>query len=114
METLTTQQLARKLEDGDLVLLNVLDEDQFDAARIPGSQNLPLGSDDFVQEAQAIAGNKQKTIVVYCAGPDCNASPTAARLLDEAGFGNVYDYEGGLKEWAMSGRGVERNGDAAA
>lgn len=114
METLTTPQLARKLENEDLLLLNVLDEDHFDAARIPGSQNLPLGSDGFVREAQTIAGNKQKTIVVYCAGPACNASPTAARLLDEAGFANVYDYEGGLKEWAMSGRRVERNGDAVA
>ena len=114
METLTTQQLARKLEDEDLLLLNVLDEDQFDATRIPGSQNLPLSSDDFVQEAEAIAGDKQKTIIVYCAGPECNASPTAARLLDETGFANVYDYEGGLKEWALSGRRVERNGDAAA
>ncbi|MEJ2339313.1 MAG: rhodanese-like domain-containing protein [Gemmatimonadales bacterium] len=114
METLTTQQLANKLEDEDLLLLNVLDEDHFDAARIPGSDNLPLSSDDFVRKAQAIAGDKQKTIVVYCSGPECNASPTAARLLDEAGFSNVYDYEGGLKEWTLSGRRVERNGDAAA
>mgnify|MGYP003626742147 CR=1 FL=1 len=43
-------------------------------------------------------------VVVYCANFDCPASTDAARKLDEAGFNNVYDYEGGTQDWMENHR----------
>ena len=50
-----------------------------------------------------VGGKKDKPIVVYCASTTCDASPKAARRLNEAGFSKVYDYEGGVKAWKESG-----------
>ena len=72
-------------------------------AHIPGSKNLPVGTEDFEKEVEEMAGGKDKEVVVYCADQECDASPKAARKLEEAGFQNVSDYEGGTDDWKQAG-----------
>lgn len=100
MQTLTTEQV-KQIKEGnqDFTLINVLPEQKFQAAHIPGSLNIPVGEQDFVNKVEEAAGGKDRKVVVYCASPECDASPKAARQLDEAGFTNVYDYEGGTSAW---------------
>ncbi len=83
----------------DFVLINVLGADQFNKEHIRTSVNVPVGDDDFVEQVETVAGNKDRNVVVYCANFDCNASPKAAEKLDAAGFTRVYDYEGGTQDW---------------
>ena len=83
----------------DFVLINVLGSDQFNKEHIRTSVNVPLANEDFVDQVETVAGNKDRNVVVYCANLDCDASPKAAKKLDEAGFRHVYDYEGGTKDW---------------
>lgn len=98
----------------DLTLINVLSEEDFEKSHIPGSHNIPVDRDDFVQAVERVAGGKDSTIVVYCASFDCDASPKAAKQLDEAGFTNVYDFDGGMKEWLKAGYDVARKTIAKA
>ena len=42
-----------------------------------------------------------------CASFECHASPMAAKRLDQMGYKNVYDYEGGMKDWKGAGYPVE-------
>jgi len=104
MKTLNANELKSMLDrDEDLTLINVLGEEDFRRAHVPGSSNIPVDRENFVSEVERLAGGKDGTVVVYCASHDCEASPKAARRLDEAGFAHVYDFEGGIKEWMKAG-----------
>lgn len=83
----------------DFVLINVLPRDAFNAQHIRTSINIPLEEEDFTQKVEAVAGSKERKIVVYCASFDCDASSQAANHLEAAGFTQVYDYEGGMQDW---------------
>ena len=110
MHTLTREQFeSLRRNDDSALIINVLDEDHFQEEHIPGSINIPLSSDEFVQRVEQEAGTKDRKIVVYCASFECDASPKAARKLDEAGFSNVLDYEGGTKDWKEAGHDIETN-----
>ena len=104
MKPLTTEQLEKMIESGEqFELINVLPPDQFEEQHIAGSVNIPVADDNFVERVQQQAGGKDKPIVVYCASEACDASPKAAKKLEDAGFTNVYDYEGGTKAWYVAG-----------
>lgn len=104
MQTLDINQLKEwKRTNKDFLFLNVLSREQFMDEHALGSRNVPLTEDgdsgDFVDRVSKLATSKDRTIVVYCAGPDCDASETAAKRLERAGYSNVYDFAGGLKAW---------------
>lgn len=106
MKTIETAQLKEmKQRDEDFTLVNVLPQDQFDAEHIPGSQNAPVGRDDFEETVRRLSAGRP--VVVYCSSEDCDASPTAARKLEQAGFSPVYDYEAGMRGWKAASLPVE-------
>lgn len=109
MIALKRAELKQMLDSGEsFSLINVLESEQFEKTHIPGSINIPVKSKDFVGEVEQIVGDKDAKIVVYCASFECTASPTAAKKLDQAGFSQVFDYEGGLKDWKEGGLATER------
>lgn len=101
MQAISRDQLKQmnEQEHEDFVLINVLPRDTFNEDHIRTSVNVPVADDDFIETVDKIAGGKDRKIVVYCANFDCNASPKAAKKLEEAGFTRVYDYEGGTEDW---------------
>lgn len=101
MQTIDRDKLQQMNETDheDFVLINVLPREKFNKRHIRTSINIPVDEDDFTDRVEGVAGDKHRKIVVYCANTDCDASPTAARKLDEAGFDRVYDYEGGTEDW---------------
>lgn len=109
MKTLQRDELKHMLDSGEYVqLINVLNNEQFREAHIPGSVNLPQAEKDFVDQVEELVEDKDDEVVVYCASFDCAASPTAAKKLEDAGFTHVFDYEGGLKDWREGGLPIER------
>jgi len=115
MRTLTAKQLKeQRKQDENLLLINVLDTDHYEQEHIPDSHNIPLSRDDFVQQVQNLAGQKDRYIVVHCSNKDCRSSPTAARKLIGAGFTNVADFEGGMAEWKLAGFETESGTPAHA
>jgi rhodanese-related sulfurtransferase len=100
METLTAQELRDMQQtDADFTLINVLAEPMHEKKHIPGSINIPVVDKNFVNEVEQEVGDKSRPVVVYCADHECEASPKAGRQLENAGFENVYDFEGGIDEW---------------
>ena len=107
MQTIDIEQLKLwKPTNKGFLFLNVLSPQQFMHEHALGSRNVPLSQDgdagDFVERVSKLAATKDRTIVVYCAGPECDASETAAKRLDRAGFNNVHDFEGGLEAWKQA------------
>lgn len=101
MKLITRDDLKTMNEDrhDDFVLINVLARSDFNDKHIRTSINIPVGDEAFEQKVEEVTGGKDRKIVVYCASFDCDASSKAAKKLDEAGFAQVYDYEGGTKDW---------------
>ena len=103
VQTITTEELKKMRDHGeDFVLINVLPEKEFQQERIPDSKNIPVESEDFVEEVEQAVGDKESKVVVYCASSTCDASTKAAERLEAGGFSNVLAYEGGMKAWRES------------
>lgn len=108
MKTLTKEKLKQMIDDHeDFVLINVLAEEYFDQEHIPGSVNISVKQEDFVDKVKARLPDKSKKVVVYCASFECQASTAAAKKLADDGYQDVYDYEGGIKEWKEAGYELE-------
>jgi len=102
MKPITQEKLKEMLDNKeDFVLVNVLSKESFDQKHIPGSISIPI-SEGFASEIQKQIPNKDTKVIVYCANTECQASPNAAKKLDELGYSDVYDYEGGVAEFCMN------------
>jgi rhodanese-related sulfurtransferase len=96
MRRIETDELKRMLDaDQDVVLVNVLDAKSFDREHIPRSHHVPASNPDLVGQIKKLAGDKNRSVVVYCSNPQCPASRGAGRKLDDAGLANVLHYAGG-------------------
>lgn len=114
MRTIETAELKRMLDrNEDLLLVNVLDPATFESEHIPGSQNVPNSAPDLVSQVERLAGGKNRRIVVYCANPQCHASPDAGRKLEAADFSDVLHYPGGIEGWKSAGYDVEQGAPSA-
>ena len=104
MKTIDAHELKQRLQrDNGTMVIDVLPKDHFEAEHVPGSINIPLGASRFVEAVEGVAEDKQQPLVVYCANHDCDLSPKAAERLEEAGFENVTDFDGGIEEWKREG-----------
>lgn len=112
IQTISRQELEQRLKlqapDNDdpkagYALVNVLDATLYERDHIPASINIPQDDVDEFEERF----DKDKDIIVYCASPDCDASPKVAEALSKRGFKHVYDYENGMSDWRMAGHKVE-------
>lgn len=82
-----------------LQLVNLLDQELFNDCHITGSINVPfMQFEDYVAKL-----NKNTEVVVYCSDYQCLASGYAWQALHDAGFKNVWAYEGGMAEWYQAG-----------
>jgi rhodanese-related sulfurtransferase len=102
--TITKDELKQKLENNEVTVIEVLDTEKYNEYHIKGAINIPLKK--IATEANQ-RFSKDDQLVVYCSDYDCTASPSAAKKLEDTGFTNVYDYEGGKKEWKEAGYPIE-------
>ncbi|OOY05649.1 rhodanese-like domain-containing protein [Thioclava sp. F28-4] len=102
------------LKDPNVVVVDGRVTRDFEGGAIPGAINIPymeapdrlgeLGCQpDF--EGFICDGEDVKSVALYCNGPWCGQSPTAARRMIEAGFPaeKIYYYRGGMQQWRLLG-----------
>ncbi|MFI4897815.1 MAG: rhodanese-like domain-containing protein [Phycisphaerales bacterium JB059] len=105
MKRIDAEQVAQLQDQSQSpFIINVLPEEHFERKHIPGSINIPLERDNFVDRVSARVGNRAEPVVVYCANSECDASAKAATKLEGAGFTNVQDFEAGVEGWERNGR----------
>ena len=102
MEPVSREQLAERLRDGVVTVLDVRPADEFALGHVRGAINIPLKELEFrLAELDA-----SREIVAYCRGPYCVLSFEAVAALRARGF-NVRRLEDGLPEWKAAGLPVE-------
>lgn len=94
---ITRDQLVQKRHGGEpFILVDVLTHEHFLRAHLPGAINVPV---DRIRELAPLLFGEDDEIVVYCANPKCSASATAANILTQLGFTNIWEFSGGIQEW---------------
>ena len=92
---ISASELKRKMDAReDVALIDVREPFEFEIARIDGAKLIPLG------EISERSGELQReqTIVVHCHSGVRSAE--AVRVLQQRGFTNVYNLEGGIDAWS--------------
>ena len=83
------------------VLLEALPADQYRQSHLPGALNLP--PEKVPTLASELIPRKDLEVIVYCAGPESDASERVAAELMNMGFENVRRYVGGKRDWIEAG-----------
>jgi rhodanese-related sulfurtransferase len=101
------------LQSGDALLVDGRIRSQYEAGTIPGAISVPYTEaadrlDEFGCEIDFdgwICEGELPNIVLFCNGPWCGQSPTAARRMIEASYPaeKIYYYRGGMQSWNMLG-----------
>ena len=102
VEPLSADELARRLERGDVVVLDVRPEPEFRAGHFAGYRSAPLPALDELAETLP----KRREVVAYCRGPYCVYADDAVRLLRSRGL-KARRLDVGYPEWRRAGLPVE-------
>ncbi|KFE36518.1 ArsR family transcriptional regulator [Thioclava atlantica] len=100
-EPINRDELAARLTEGSVTVLDVRPADEFADAHIPGALNMAVTElDKFLTDL-----DRNTEIVAYCRGPYCIYAHQAVAFLRKNGF-NARRLDGGLPEWREDGRAI--------
>jgi rhodanese-related sulfurtransferase/DNA-binding transcriptional ArsR family regulator len=102
LEPISRAELARRMKQGLVTVLDVRPEDEFALGHLPGARNVPLGQ----LKRQLAKVDRSVEIVAYCRGPYCVLSFEAVAQLRRLGF-KARRLQDGLPEWKAAGLPVE-------
>jgi rhodanese-related sulfurtransferase len=101
MEPIGLPELARRLENGDVTVIDVRPREEYAAGHIPGALSLPLQALERGDKALP----RRREIVAYCRGPYCVYATQAVVLLRKRGHRARRLVEG-LPGWRAAGHPV--------
>lgn len=100
-EPVSRAELAARLAEGSVTVLDVRPHDEYAAGHIPGASHVTLAEIDTMIPRLA----PETEIVAYCRGPYCVYAHQAVAALRRHGLA-ARRLDGGLPEWRAEGRPV--------
>ena len=96
MKNITVEELKAKLDSGDKInLIDCREPHEYEEVNI-GARLIPLGMFQTMQ-LDEIEDLKEAEVIVHCRSG--KRSAMACHILDEMGFTNTYNVEGGILAW---------------
>lgn len=93
--------------NGNVYLIDVRTETEFEDGSIAGSVSIPrgviefrIGYEDFWNNFGTVPPGKNSPIILFCRSG--NRSALATKTLMQLGYRNVYSLQGGFKAWVAS------------
>lgn len=86
----------------DVVVLDVREQAEYDAGRIPGVKLIPMS--EIANRLSEIP--KDKTVIVTCRSG--NRSSQVAEYLRRQGYTNIHNMLGGINAWQQAGYAIEK------
>lgn len=102
MEGVESNELLRRVRNGEVTVLDVRPSEEFRAGHIPGALSVPVG--ELKTRLKELP--KHREIVAYCRGPYCVMAVEAVELLRKKGF-VAHRMEQGVVDWRARGWRVE-------
>ncbi|MFV8749810.1 ArsR/SmtB family transcription factor [Nannocystaceae bacterium ST9] len=103
MEAIDADDLLRRVEAGEVRVIDVRPHREYLAGHIPGALSIPL--EELAGRLAELPGDRE--IVAYCRGPWCVMAIDAVELLRAHGF-EARRMDLGVVDWRARGRPVER------
>ena len=97
-EAVDTTELLRRLETGDVLVLDVRPVGEYAAGHLRGALHIPL--EELADRLAELPADRE--VVAYCRGPYCLLAHDAVRLLNARGRRARRATEGAL-EWRLAG-----------
>ncbi len=101
-EPISRDELLKRVEKGNITVLDVRPEHEYNSGHIPNAINVQLS--DLKKELKRLPRKKQ--IVAYCRGPFCVLAYEAVKQLRSKGY-KVRRLEDGFPEWKLDNQPVE-------
>jgi rhodanese-related sulfurtransferase len=102
MEPISREELAARMSDGAVTVIDVRPPDEYALGHLPGAINVPLSQLDASADGFALG----REVVAYCRGPWCVMSFEAVAALRRKGL-HARRLEDGLPEWKAAGMAIE-------
>ncbi len=94
---------ARLAENQNALLIDVREDNEWQAAHAEGAEH--LGKGIIERDIETAVPDKSTELILYCGGG--YRSALAADALQKMGYTNVWSMAGGWKAWKASGVAVE-------
>jgi rhodanese-related sulfurtransferase len=98
IEVVDRKELAARIKQGQVVVLDVRPPAEFTAGHIAGARSVPIG--ELRRQLKALPADAE--VVAYCRGPYCVYADDAVRELAKRGF-KAARLEDGFPEWRRAG-----------
>jgi rhodanese-related sulfurtransferase len=98
IDVIDRDELARRLQRGEVVVLDVRPEAEFAAGHIAGARSVPVT--ELRRQLRALP--KETEVIAYCRGPYCVYADDAVRELNRKGF-RARRLIDGFPEWKRAG-----------
>ena len=96
---LSVTEFSSKITEPGVVTLDVRTPAEFAEGYIEGARLIDFQSGNFENEIASL--DKNATYAVYCRSG--NRSSQAVKVMQDAGFTNVFNMNGGVIDWANAG-----------
>lgn len=94
MDGISLSELKERMDNGDVILLDVRPKDEYEKAHIPGAISIPI--EELKEKLSTLPTNCD--VVAYCRGSYCLMSAEAVELLKSRGI-NAFRLEDGIHDW---------------
>ena len=95
---------ATRLINSNAVLVDLRETAEFEGGRLPKAIHIPLSQ--LESRSGELGKLKERPVVAYCMTG--NRSSLAAKILERAGFKDIYQLRGGYRAWKDAGLPVEK------
>src|SRR5690606_4778460 len=102
MPRMSVDELAERVRDGSVAVLDVRGRAEWDAGHLAGAENIPIG---YLADRLAEI-RRDRPVAVHCQAGTRSAIATSVPRAH--GLDNVLDVRGGFGEWAAAGHPVQR------
>lgn len=103
LEAIETDELVRRVQRGEVTVLDVRPVEEYAAGHLPGAISMPVG--ELAARHKELP--KRREVVAYCRGPYCVMAVEAVALLRKRGFA-AHRMELGVADWRARGWRVAR------
>jgi rhodanese-related sulfurtransferase len=98
-------EFSAKVAEAGVITLDVRTPGEFAEGHIEGARLIDFQSGNFENEIAAL--DKNATYAVYCRSG--NRSGQAVKVMQDAGFTNLFNMDGGVIDWANAGLPLVNN-----